>query len=136
MVQEITGWRDNYIRRSGSMLPPPVDDFVDNEPSARKIPKVVLNVSCSLFLEPLEIVSVVSIFICRYTLCMIYSAFGFFLFFRPFFLCRMHIVSLKILLQMTATVSLLLFLLEPYGKLNSYYNFFCSMVYLLCLRNF
>ncbi|XP_006293444.2 uncharacterized protein LOC17890170 [Capsella rubella] len=43
MVQEITGWRDNYIRRSGSMLPPPVDDFVDNESSTRKIPKVVLN---------------------------------------------------------------------------------------------
>ncbi|XP_010510602.1 PREDICTED: uncharacterized protein LOC104786845 [Camelina sativa] len=43
MVQEITGWRDNYMRRSGSMLPPPVDEYVDNESSTRKIPKVVLN---------------------------------------------------------------------------------------------
>lgn len=43
MVQQITG--DNYVRRSGNMLPPPVDDYFDNEASARKIPKVVLNVS-------------------------------------------------------------------------------------------
>lgn len=85
MVQEITGWRDNYIRRSGSMLPPPVDDFVDNESSARKIPKVVLNVSCSLFLEPLEIVSVVSIF--HMPLYFMYDIFCFWFlsFFSPFF---------------------------------------------------
>lgn len=56
MVQEITGWRDHYVRRSGSMLPPPVDDYVDNESSTRTIPNVVLNVSCQLFLEPLEII--------------------------------------------------------------------------------
>ncbi|CAH8264031.1 unnamed protein product [Arabidopsis lyrata] len=43
MVQEITGWRDHYVRRSGSMLPPPVDDYVDNESSTRTIPNVVLN---------------------------------------------------------------------------------------------
>jgi len=54
MVQDITGWRDHYVRRSGSMLPPPVDDYVDNESSTRIIPKVVLNVSCQLFLEPPE----------------------------------------------------------------------------------
>ncbi|KAL1201407.1 hypothetical protein V5N11_036411 [Cardamine amara subsp. amara] len=43
MVQQITGGMDYYVRRSGSMLPPPVDDYVDYESSTRKIPKVVLN---------------------------------------------------------------------------------------------
>lgn len=46
MVQQITGAVDNSMRRSGSMLPPPVDDYVDSESSTRKIPKLVLNVSC------------------------------------------------------------------------------------------
>lgn len=66
MVQQITGAVDNSMRRSGNMLPPPVDDYVDNESSIRKIPKVVLNVSCHLFMEPLDILSAVSIFMCLF----------------------------------------------------------------------
>ncbi|CAH8386973.1 unnamed protein product [Eruca vesicaria subsp. sativa] len=43
IIQEITGAVPNSPRRSGSMLPPPVDDYVDNVSIPRQIPKCVLN---------------------------------------------------------------------------------------------
>nr|VDC98615.1 unnamed protein product [Brassica rapa] len=43
IVEEITGAVPNSPRRSGSMLPPPVDDYVDNVSIPRPIPKCVLN---------------------------------------------------------------------------------------------
>ena len=111
IIKEITGAVANFPRRSGYMLPPPVDDFVD-----RQIPKCVPNVSCQLFLESLDIFSSavsVSIYIMR--LCILYILlFGIFC----FFLCRIHRVWLKLLAQIVATADLLLFLLEPYGTLN------------------
>ncbi|CDY15757.1 BnaC04g15670D [Brassica napus] len=43
IIEEITGAVPNSPRRSGSMLPPPVDDYVDNASIPRPIPKCVLN---------------------------------------------------------------------------------------------
>ncbi|CAH2060258.1 unnamed protein product [Thlaspi arvense] len=43
IVQQITGPVGSFPRRSGSMLPPPVDEYVDNESSSRQIPKSVFN---------------------------------------------------------------------------------------------
>ncbi|KAJ4891205.1 RNA binding (RRM/RBD/RNP motifs) family protein [Raphanus sativus] len=43
IIEEITGAVPNSPRGSGSMLPPPVDDYVGNVSIARQIPKCVLN---------------------------------------------------------------------------------------------
>ncbi|ESQ51334.1 hypothetical protein EUTSA_v10016186mg [Eutrema salsugineum] len=43
IVSQITGTVVNFPRRSGNMLPPPVDDYVEYESSARQIPKSVVN---------------------------------------------------------------------------------------------
>ncbi|KAF8053630.1 hypothetical protein N665_1389s0003 [Sinapis alba] len=43
IIEEITAAVPNFPRGSGSMLPPPVDDYVDNVSIPRQIPKCVLN---------------------------------------------------------------------------------------------
>ncbi|KAL0863478.1 hypothetical protein Bca101_042596 [Brassica carinata] len=48
IIEEITVAVSNFPRRSGSMLPPPVDDYVDNVSVPRQIPKCVLNNSQSV----------------------------------------------------------------------------------------
>uniref|UniRef100_A0A1J3EUS8 CCR4-NOT transcription complex subunit 4 n=1 Tax=Noccaea caerulescens TaxID=107243 RepID=A0A1J3EUS8_NOCCA len=50
IIQQITGSVVNFPRRSGNMLPPPVDDYVDNnESSTRKIPKCAVNNAPTVF---------------------------------------------------------------------------------------
>ncbi|CAN8247299.1 unnamed protein product [Cochlearia groenlandica] len=53
IIQQITAEVNNYPRRTGSMLPPPVDDYVENESTISKIPKYVLNNAHSVVKSPL-----------------------------------------------------------------------------------